>query len=336
MGRDDRVATRHPAAGLDRRPLRTRPGGPIGSFVGGVGAGAVIRTVALANAAVAGPWYKRKLLAAFWENLGPNRIGTSGLLIIPADVVRLIPKELLIPEGVDRPAFDIALILVTGSALLGYAVVPFGTMFGIEWQVADPEIGLAFAFAAASLASLGLVVGGYAANNKYSFLGGLRAVAQNLAYEIPLVVTGASVVLLAASLQFSEVVAVQSQTLFTLGPLAVPAWFGFVNPFAFLLFPAANLAEVDRNPFDIPEAPTEIVAGHITEYSSVYFVLVYLSEFLHIFPGGAIIAVLFLGAPRGRCSPGRSGWESRAGHCSPSRSGCASPSPVSASTSCSA
>jgi NADH-quinone oxidoreductase subunit H len=275
-----------------------------GSFVGGLGGAAVLMTIVLANAAVAGPWLKRKLIADFWEKIGPNRIGPWGLLIIPADVIRLLSKELIIPENVDRPAFDVAPMLLTGSALFGFAVIPFGTMVGIDWQIADPDIGLVFAFAAASLASLGLVMGGYASNNKYSFLGALRAVAQNIAYEIPLVLTGASVVLFAGTLQLSEIVAVQSQTLVALGPIEIPAWFALVNPFAFVLFVAANLAEVGRNPFDIPEAPTEIVAGHMTEYSSVYFVLVYLSEFLHIFLGGALISVLFLGGPAGPILPG--------------------------------
>jgi NADH-quinone oxidoreductase subunit H len=112
------------------------------------------------------------------------------------------------------------------------------------------------------------------------------------------------VVIFAGTLQLSEIVAVQAETLFTIGPIAVPSWFAFVNPFAFVLFMIANLAEVGRNPFDIPEAPTEIVAGYQTEYSSVYFVLIYLGEFLHIFLGGAIIATIFLGGPAGPVLPG--------------------------------
>ena len=151
----------------------------------------------------------------------------------------------------------IAPILVPFSALLGLAVIPMGN--GIH--LADPETGVAFMFAAASIASLGLLTAGYASNNKYAFLGGLRAVAQNIAYEIPLVVTAASVVIFAGSLQMSEIVAAQTATLVSLGPVSIPAWYAFVNPFAFVLFVAANLAEVGRNPFDVPEAPTEIVAG---------------------------------------------------------------------------
>ncbi len=186
------------------------------------------------------------------------------------------------------------------SALLGFAVIPMGS--GI--QVADPEVGLVFVFAVASLASVGLVMGGYASNNKYSMLGGLRAVAQNIAYEIPLVLIAASVVLFAGTLRMSEIVAAQSETLVLVGGMAIPSWYAFVNPFAFVLFLVANLAEVGRNPFDTPEAPNEIVAGYMTEYSGVYFVLFYLGEFIHIFLGGAIIATLFLGGPAGPVLPG--------------------------------
>jgi NADH-quinone oxidoreductase subunit H len=257
---------------------------------------ALIGTLMMTNTALAGPWAKRKITAAFTDRIAVDRIGPFGLLIIAADSVRLLSKELIVPDGVDRPAWDLAPLLIASSALLGFAVIPMGS--GLH--LADPEVGLAYVFATASMASVGLVMAGYASNNKYSFLGGLRAVAQNVAYEIPLILTGASVVIFAGSLQMSEIVAAQSQTL--VGPL--PSWYAFVNPFAFVLFMIANLAEVGRNPFDIPEAPTEIVAGYQTEYSSVYFVLIYLGEFIHIFLGGAIIATIFLGGPAGPVLPG--------------------------------
>jgi NADH-quinone oxidoreductase subunit H len=279
-------------------------GGLAGEVIAAFVAAAIVGTIMLTNTAVAGPWAKRKITAAFTDRIAVNRVGPFGLLIIVADAVRLLSKELIVPEGVDRPAWDLAPMVLASSALLGFAVIPMGSLFGLDMQLADPEIGLAFVFAVASIASLGLVMAGYASNNKYSFLGGLRAVAQNLAYEIPLVLTGVSVVLFAGTLQMSEIVAVQQETLFALGPIAVPSWFAFVNPFAFVLFVAANLAEVGRNPFDIPEAPTEIVAGYQTEYSSVYFVLIYLGEFIHIFLGGAIITTLFLGGPAGPVLPG--------------------------------
>jgi NADH-quinone oxidoreductase subunit H len=274
--------------------------GPTGTLVGGLLAAGAVSLILLTNAAVAGPWAKRRVMARIWGKKGPNRMGPFGLLIIAADVVRLISKELIVPERADRPAFDFAPLLVTFSALFGFAVIPMGS--GV--QVADPATGIVFAFAVASLATLGMTMAGYASNNKFSLLGSLRAIAQNIAYEIPLVVTAASVVLLAGTMRTSEIVAAQQGTLVSAAGLSIPAWYAFVNPFAFVLFVVANLAEVGRNPFDTPEAPTEIVAGFQTEYSSVYFVLLYLGEFLHIFLGAGLIITLFLGGPAGPVLPG--------------------------------
>ena len=276
-------------------------GGFAGELLSMLLGAALVGTIMLTMTAFAGPWAKRKITAAFTDRISVNRIGPWGLGTIIVDAVRLLSKELIIPEGADRPAYDVAPVVLAGSAILGFAVIPMGN--GIH--LADPETGLVFVFAIASIASLGLLMGGYASNNKYSLLGGLRAVAQNIAYEIPLVVTAASVVLFTGSLQMSEIVAIQQTTTLTeIAGIRIPAWFAFVNPFAFVLFMIANLAEVGRNPFDTPEAPTEIVGGYQTEYSSVYFVLFYLGEFVHIFLGGAIIATLFLGGPAGPFLPG--------------------------------
>ena len=279
--------------------------GVLGEFVAGLVGAFLVANLLLAMSGVAGPWAKRKIRAAFTDAIMVDRIGPFGLFIIAADAVRLLSKELIVPEGVDRPAWDVAPMLVPFSAIMGFAVVPMGN--GIH--LADPETGLAYLFAVSSISTLGLVMGGYASGNKYSMMGGLRAIAQNIAYEIPLVITGASVVIFAGSLRMSDIVAAQSiargaEPLITVAGLSVPPWFAFVNPFAFALFVAANLAEVGRNPFDTPEAPTEIIGGYQTEYGSVYFVLIYLGEFVHIFLGGAMIATLFLGGPAGPVLPG--------------------------------
>ncbi|QLK25715.1 NADH-quinone oxidoreductase subunit H [Natrinema zhouii] len=271
--------------------------------VAAVAAAVLVALVPLGCAAVV-VWAKRKVTAAFTDRIAPNQIGPFGVLIIVADVVRLLSKELIVPDAVDRPAYDLGPVIVVFSAVVGFAVIPMGSIFGVNVQLADPETGLVYVFAVASLATIGLTMCGYASNNKYSLLGGLRAVAQNLAYEIPLLVTAASVVLFAGSLQTSEIVAAQRTTLLEIGGLSVPSWYAIVNPFAFVLFLTANLAEVGRNPFDTPEAPTEIVAGYQTEYSSVYFVLVYMGEFVHVFLGGAIVATVFLGGPAGPLLPG--------------------------------
>ena len=281
------VATLAEALGYGPAP------GPGEQFLSALLGAALVANLLLVLGALAGPWAKRKIAASFWGKVGPNRIGPFGLLIVVADAVRLLSKEVIVPEGADRPAFDLAPVLLPAAAITGFAVVPMGS--GV--QLADPETGLAFVFAVASIASIALVMGGYASNNKYAMLGALRAVAMNVAYEIPLVITGASVVLYAGSLRTSEIVAAQAGPLVTVAGVTVPAWYGFLNPFAFALFLVAGLAEVGRNPFDAAEAGTEIVAGYVTEYSGVYFVLLYLGEFLHIFLGGAIVATVFLGGP---------------------------------------
>jgi len=271
----------------------------LGDVVASLIGAALVANIILAFSGVAGPWAKRKITAAFTDRIAVDRIGPYGLLIIPAAAVQLLAKELIIPEGVDRPTWDIAPILLPASAMLGFSVIPMGRIGPLNIHLADPEVGLALVFAFASIASVSLVMAGYASSNKYSLLGGLRAVAQNLAYEIPLIVTAMSVVIFAGTLQISGVVGAQTETLVTIAGVSIPAWFAFVNPFAFVLFLTANMAEIGRNPFDIPEAPTEIVGGYQTEYSSAYFVLFYLGEFVHIFLGGAILSVVFLGGASG-------------------------------------
>src|SRR6056297_1524024 len=271
----------------------------IGEVAASLVAAFVVGNIILAFTGVAGPWAKRKITAAFTDRIAVDRIGPYGLLIIPAAAVQLLAKELIIPEGVDRPSWDIAPILLPSSALLGFSVIPMGQLGPINLHLADPEVGFALVFAFASIASVSLVMAWYASNNKYSLLGGLRAVAQNLAYEIPLIVTAMSVVIFSGTLQMSGIVGAQTETLVTVAGIDIPAWYAFVNPFAFVLFLTANMAEIGRNPFDIPEAPTEIVAGYQTEYSSAYFVLFYLGEFVHIFLGGAILSVVFLGGASG-------------------------------------
>ncbi len=191
----------------------------------------VIANLMMAMTGVAGPWAKRKITAAFTDRIAVNHLGPAGIFII-TPTRSSSSKENIIPENADRPAYDLAPIVIAGSALLGFAVIPMGS--GIH--LADPEVGLVFVFAVAGIASIGLVMAGYASGNKYSMLGGLRAVAQNVAYEIPLVVTGMSVVLFAGSLQMGTIVEAQAQPLVDLGVVSIPSWYALVNPFAFVLF----------------------------------------------------------------------------------------------------
>lgn len=145
--------------------------GPVEQFLSALIGGLLIANILLVQVAIAGPWAKRKITAAFWGKIGPNRIGPYGLLIIVADAIRFLSKEVIIPEDADRPAFDLAPVLLPAVAIAGFAVIPLGS--GLH--LADPETGLVFVFAVASIALIALVMGGYASNNKYSTMGALRA-----------------------------------------------------------------------------------------------------------------------------------------------------------------
>jgi len=283
--------------------------GVLGEVVASLIGAALVANIILAFSGIAGPWAKRKITAAFTDRIAVNRIGLRATHY-PGGGLQLLAKELIIPEG-STARRGISLRSSCRRRRCSGSVIPMGQIGPLNIHLADPEVGLALVFAFASIASVSLVMAGYASNNKYSLLGGLRAVAQNLAYEIPLIVTAMSVVVFAGTLQISGVVGAQTETLVTIAGFDIPAWFAFVNPFAFVLFLTANMAEIGRNPFDIPEAPTEIVGGYQTEYSSAYFVLFYLGEFVHIFLGGAILSVVFLGGASGparRASASSGSW----------------------------
>ncbi|MDY6764071.1 MAG: complex I subunit 1 family protein, partial [Halobacteria archaeon] len=175
---------------------------------------------------------------------------------------------------------------------------------------ADPEAGLVLAFAFASVPAIATVMAGYGSNNKYSFIGFERSVAQTIAYEIPLVISAAAVVPLvplfldqANPLQLSHIVAAQQGPLYGVEGIPIPNWFLFTQPVAAVLFFVALLAEVGRNPFDLPEAGSELIAGYMTEYGGANFAILFLTEFAHIFLGSAIFVALFLGGGDGPILP---------------------------------
>lgn len=252
-------------------------------------------------------WVKRKWNARLGDRIAVNRVGPFGLLIVAADALKLLSKEVVVPEGADRFVYRLAPFLSIIPILTAFALIPWGS--GL--QVADPETGLVLAFAFAGLSAIAVVMAGYGSNNKYSFMGFEREVAQTIAYEIPLVISAAAIVPLVAvfaetssPLQFSEIVAAQQGSYLGIGGLPIPNWFIFVQPVAAVLFFVAILAEFARNPFDLPEAGSELVAGYLTEYGGVNFVLLFFSEFVHMFFGGALFAALFLGGGSGPVLPG--------------------------------
>ncbi len=241
---------------------------------------------------------ERKLLARLQVRYGPNRAGKFGLLQPIADSIKMMTKEDIVPAAADRTLFLLAPAVVAVTALLMFAVVPFGapvTLWGrkIPLVISDINVGLLFVFALSSLGVYGVALGGWASNSKYSLLGGIRGAAQMISYELALGLSLIPVVMLARSFSLVEIVNAQADYPFVL-----------VQPVSFLIFILSAMAESKRIPFDLPEAENELGAGYHTEYSGMRFGLFFLGEYVHMQVLGALLAVFFLGGWRGPLLPG--------------------------------
>jgi NADH-quinone oxidoreductase subunit H len=234
-------------------------------------------------------YVERKLAAFVQDRLGPNRVGPQGLLQPIADGLKFLFKEELIPDRVDKLLFLLAPAVAVGTATLAFAVVPFGpTSIFDEYQfVIAPriDIGILWVFAISSLAVYGIILGGWASSNKYSFLGALRSSAQLISYEIPLAMSILGVVLFTGSLNLERIIDRQVEA----------GWNVLYQPLACLLFFASVLAECNRLPFDLPEAEQELVGGYHTEYSGLKFGLFFLGEYTHVITTSLLVIVLFFG-----------------------------------------
>ncbi|UCG09466.1 MAG: NADH-quinone oxidoreductase subunit NuoH [Desulfobacterales bacterium] len=242
-------------------------------------------------------WLERKFLARLQIRYGPNRAGKFGLLQPIADTIKMMTKEDSVPEAADRIIFLLAPAVVATSALLMFAVVPFGnalTLWGknIPLVITDLFVGLLFVFALSSLGVYGVALGGWASNSKYSLLGGIRGAAQMISYELSLGLSLVPIVMLAGSFSLVDIVQAQEKYPFIL-----------VQPVAFVIFIISAMAESKRIPFDLPEAENELGAGYHTEYSGMRFGLFFLGEYVHMQVLGALVAVLFLGGWRGPVLP---------------------------------
>lgn len=233
-------------------------------------------------------YLERKVLARIADRPGPNRVGPLGLFQPFADVLKLIVKEVTTPQGVDYLPYILAPVLIVAPALLVYAVIPFGP----RMVPADINVGLLFVVAVSSVATLALLMGGWGSGNKYSLLGGMRAVAQMISYEIPLAFAFLGAVVVTGSLSLVKIV--ENQPAY---PLALS------QPIGFLIALICIVAEANRSPFDIPEAESELVAGYHTEYGAVRFAMFFLAEYIEMFTGSAMVALLFLGGWRGPILP---------------------------------
>ncbi len=246
--------------------------------------GVVILSVILTTTAFA-LWFERKIAARMQSRVGPNRVGYAGLLQPIADVLKLLQKEDILPADADRALFNLAPVLAAVAALGSAALIPFGP----KVIAADLDVGVLYVLAIGAIAVLGVFIAGWASNNKFALLGGMRAVAQSISYEVPLVLAAMVPVILSGSMSVAKIVQFQSDRHWLV------VWPFFLGIPAFALFFVATLAEANRIPFDIPEAESELVAGVTTEYTGMKFALFYMGEYIHTLVASLVAATLFLG-----------------------------------------
>jgi len=237
-------------------------------------------------------WYERKLLSRMQVRYGPNRAGKFGLLQPVADAVKLIFKEELIPDQAEKVLFIIAPIITVVPAIVITATVPWGPdmqIFGytVKPYIADIDVGVLYITAIASIAVYGIVLAGWSSNNKYATLGGLRSTAQMVSYELALGLSFTAVILLSGSMRMIDIVNAQKDL-----------WFAVLQPAGAVVFLIATLAELNRAPFDMPEAEQELTAGYHVEYSGMKFALFFMAEYSKMIAIAAIAATVFFGGYR--------------------------------------
>jgi NADH-quinone oxidoreductase subunit H len=235
-------------------------------------------------------WYERRLLARIQSRIGPNRTGKFGLLQPVADAVKLIFKEEMIPSNADKFIFILAPVITVIPSLIVLAVIPLGEsirLFGrqIALYISDVNVGVVYILAVTSISVYGITLAGWSSNNKYALLGGLRATAQMISYELALGLSFVGPVIIAGSLSLLDIVHAQQAT----------TWFVALQPAAFLIFFFASIAEINRAPFDMPEAEQELTAGYHTEYSGMKFALFFMAEYIKMIAISVIGSTLFLG-----------------------------------------
>jgi len=229
-------------------------------------------------------WLERKVAGHIQLRPGPMEVGPHGLLQTIMDALKLLGKELILPSQADKKLFFVAPVLVFMPVFVGFLVLPFASNMIIH----DMNVGVLLVFAFSSITVLAILAGGWASNNKYSLLGAIRSVAQNVAYEIPLLLAVMSVVIMVNSLSFSVIVNAQRHF-----------WFIFLQPVAGLIYLISATAETNRAPFDIPEAESELIAGFHTEYSGMGFGLFFLAEYTNMFIVCSVATSLFFGGWNG-------------------------------------
>ncbi|RZB31286.1 MAG: NADH-quinone oxidoreductase subunit H [Desulfobacteraceae bacterium Eth-SRB2] len=233
-------------------------------------------------------YLERKIAGHVQRRPGPMEVGSHGILQLVVDGVKLVGKELLVPVNVDRTLFRLGPILSFTPVILPLLVIPFSE----KLQARDLNLGLLFIVSMTSINVMAILVAGWGSNNKYSMFGAMRAVAQSIAYEIPILLSMLAVVLMANTFSLKEIVGAQQKI-----------WFILLQPLAFIIYIISGVAETNRAPFDLPEAESELTAGFHTEYSGMGFSLFFLGEYTNMFTVASVATVLFLGGWHGPTLP---------------------------------
>jgi NADH-quinone oxidoreductase subunit H len=252
--------------------------------------GAIALAIGLLNVMVF-LYMERKVLADMQHRMGPMRVGPHGILQPIADSIKLLTKEDLTPAGADKWLFPLAPMISFVPAFMLYLTIPISE----NLMVANLDMGLFYLFAMLTIAPVGILVAGWASHSKYPLIGGLRAAAQQISYEIPLLIAVLGVVMMVGSFSLVEIVQAQQGFIHLFGVPVLPRWFVFVQPFGLLFYFVAALADTQRTPFDLPEAESEIVEGFSVEYSSMKFALFFLAEYSNTIVISAISVLIFFG-----------------------------------------
>ena len=275
--------------------IRLTPPDPLGLYTGAVTHWVIVVLAMLIvvfvilTAAAYTVWFERIELGHMQRRPGPNRVGPWGLMQLAADGVKLAFKESFAPRGVDGILYVLAPAIMVVAAFLAWAVIPFGLTSTFTYWIANLNIGILLVFAVSSMNAYAILLGGWASNSKYSLLGGLRAAAQLISYEMALGLSLVPIFMIVGSLRLENIA---SYTVHW-GPYNGPLPLIVLAPVSFLIYAIAAVAETNRTPFDLPEAEQELVGGYLTEYSGLKFVCFYLGEYVNMITVSALASLIF-------------------------------------------
>jgi NADH-quinone oxidoreductase subunit H len=276
--------------------IRLTPPDPFGLYTGAITHWVVVVVAMVAvvfvilTAAAYTVWFERIELGHMQRRPGPNRVGPWGLMQLAADGVKLVFKESFAPRDVDRVLYVLAPAIMVVAAFLAWSVIPFGLSDGFTYWIANLNIGILLVFAVSSMNAYAILLGGWSSNSKYSLLGGMRAAAQLISYEMSLGLSLVPIFMITGSLRLEDIAGYTVHW----GPYSGPLPLIVLAPVSFVIYLISAVAETNRTPFDLPEAEQELVGGYLTEYSGLKFVCFYLGEYVNMITVSALASLIFL------------------------------------------